>query len=238
MSPIVAPPWRLSGCGYLILLAPAASRREAGGAATGVHPRGGFGVIMVMDYRRSGVGPYRELLYIPGRVSVRAKERGSAVVRTVRGHSISRIYVTSELSRSSGIVNWGIPKEVGRFIWKPVEASTETILVTNEFGAPMLDIEISRRGTVSSRPAERCSIPVSARFLPHTLVQVRGDVVYRTSIRALGRAQLAGGVILRSHARQTEELAARRVLLAFFIPRVFLHFPQAVTLPLAGSQAE
>lgn len=236
-SQVVPPPWGLRGRGYVILLAPGARRRGARGEPAGVRPCGGFGVLMVMDYRRSEVGSYRELLYIPGRISLRTSERGSTAVRTVRGYSISRIYVTSETSRAGGIANWGIPKERGRITWTTAGASSESILVAGESGLPLLGIDITRGGSVLSRFRNRRSLPVSDLFLPHTLVQVLGRVVYRTSIRARGRARLAGRVTLRSYASETEELAGRRVLLAFHLPRFSLRFPAAVRLSLATPAA-
>lgn len=53
----------------------------------------------------SGVGPYRELLFIPGAFHINGRYT----------FSIPKIYVSTETSVNSGIKNWGIPKEVADF---------------------------------------------------------------------------------------------------------------------------
>jgi acetoacetate decarboxylase len=53
----------------------------------------------------SGVGPYKELLFIPGVFHINGRYT----------YSISKIYVSTEASVRSGIENWAIPKEVADF---------------------------------------------------------------------------------------------------------------------------
>ena len=130
-------PWSLTGRGYIVLLR---SPRDA--AATGTPDalatakRSGPALMMFVDYATSGVGPYRELLYIPGRF------------REGDGHhwSITRIVVSSEASVRAGRANWGIPKELADFDLRPAAGGGERITVTRgdrtlaelEFDAPGL----------------------------------------------------------------------------------------------------
>ncbi len=67
--------------------------------------RGGLAAAMLVDYAQSGVGPYRELLFIPGRFALGGRS----------AHSISKIYVSTQASVASGRANWGIPKELAQF---------------------------------------------------------------------------------------------------------------------------
>ncbi len=99
---IVPPPWKLKGDGLILLYRFTAQMLEALNVLTPEMGefRGGIGALMLVDYEESAVGPYRELLLIPGRF----RRDG------VRGWSISHIFVSTQPSIDSGRANWGIPK--------------------------------------------------------------------------------------------------------------------------------
>lgn len=228
-APIVPPPWSLSGRGYLLLLAP---RRNEGGLPRGLHRSrrsGGFGALMIVEYLSSTVGPYREILYIPHGATARCRSSARERAHLLRGHSISRIYVTSEVSRRSGAANWGIPKELGRITWRCSSPKLESILLEDRSGLPLLRVEIARRCALL--PA--CSLPFSSRLLPHTLIQRTPRGVLRTRIAVEGRARLAGRARMESLSPRCAGLASRRILLAFRIPRALLRFPDGERLPVA-----
>lgn len=93
-SQIAPPPWDLVGCGAILLL-------RSGGASA----RAALGASMAfVDYERSGVDPYLELLHVP-----RFTRSGATV-----GPTIDRIWVTSQRSVISGRANWGIPKDLAQ----------------------------------------------------------------------------------------------------------------------------
>ncbi|GAA5977846.1 hypothetical protein JCM11641_006089 [Rhodosporidiobolus odoratus] len=74
---------------------------------------GGCGVVMVLRYESSAVGPYDELIYIPGLFS-----RKSTAGEKVKYHfSITRIYVSEDVSTINGRRNWSIPKHRASFKW-------------------------------------------------------------------------------------------------------------------------
>lgn len=240
---LVPPPWRLTGRGYVLVLAPIAGRNRDLGDGRRLHPvriLGGFGLLLAVDYRSSDVGPYREILYIPGYASVHvaaAHGFGSArAPRVLRGHSITQIYVTTQSSRESGIANWGIPKRVGRITWESPTPRGRMIRLSSEEGVPLLEIQIASQRKGGRPDSNTRALPVSSRYLPHTLLQVAQSVAYVTTIEAIGRASLARRVHLRSLAPQTEEMASRRVIACFRVPTIHLRFPEAETFPL-GRQA-
>lgn len=103
-------PWQLTGRGYIAALRfdpkaldndrfmPASLRQRRTG--------GRLGYLMLVDYQDSPVGPYHELLFIPGRYRL-ANGR--------KRYSISRIFVSSQNSVVNGRQNWGIPKDLAEF---------------------------------------------------------------------------------------------------------------------------
>ncbi|KAF5371775.1 hypothetical protein D9758_003367 [Tetrapyrgos nigripes] len=67
---------------------------------------GGVGMMLLVQYTESPVGPYDELIYIPGKW----KYPDGTV-----GARISRIYVSTKESTENGRRNWNIPKVVADF---------------------------------------------------------------------------------------------------------------------------
>ena len=89
---------------------------------------GGFGSVMLVDYQTSNVGPYRELLFIPGQFQFGSK----------RYYAITKIYVSTQISVENGRINWAIPKEIADF---HISADRQTFAVTHE-GKSILDLNI------------------------------------------------------------------------------------------------
>lgn len=172
---------------------------------------------MLLDYSSSDAGPYRELLYIPGRASVR-------VPRRVRGHSISHIFVTTELSRDSGEENWGIPKQLGGIDWGSPREGRREILLSDAAGHPVFGVRLRSRPRGGDHAA-RLALPFSHRFLPRTLVQTSKGALYTTSIEATGRVRPITGVSMIGYDPLGEEIADRRIAAAFQIVQVQLLFP-------------
>jgi len=103
-EPFHAPPWNLTGRGYVVVMRFTQDflRTQAfldDGLRSSL--RGTMAYWMFVDYRTADCGPYRELLFIPGRC------------RFSQGRflTISRIYVSTSASVINGQRNWGIPKE-------------------------------------------------------------------------------------------------------------------------------
>ncbi|PWI71341.1 hypothetical protein PCL_11435 [Purpureocillium lilacinum] len=127
---VVPPPWTLNGDVYCISwwTSGAAARKlpkhaysplEAGtdfANPPGSHPVGGLSMIQIIRYRDSPVGPYDELLVVPG--SFDWSRDGPDGRREVgRNPRITRIYVSQKHTCYNGRVNWNCPKHLARFDW-------------------------------------------------------------------------------------------------------------------------
>lgn len=126
---------------------------------------------MLVDYRESPVGAYRELLFIPGKF------------RTPHGkhYCITRIIVDSEASTRSGRANWGIPKFTGTFSTEKT-GDTECIRVFDGSGNCGFDIRLRAGGL---------RFPVSTALMPLHLYQEMEGVRYLTTPKGSGSGRLA-----------------------------------------------
>lgn len=138
-------PWDLNGMGIMhFFWGPRRLDPFSGEMVSGL---GGF---IIARYDQSPVGPYNELLYIPGRHKLDGKSN----------FFISKIYVDSIESVVSGQSNWGIPKElatinIGRL-------GKEIVVNAARDGIPFFHCQVS---------PSRISFPVSTRLIPIPLHQ-------------------------------------------------------------------
>jgi hypothetical protein len=122
-------PWQLRADAYAFMLRSAALPVDAS-----VH-RGPWALALFADYHASPVGPYRELLLIPGTITVGGKARPS----------ISKIYVSTRASADNGRDNWGIVKELAAFA---VERRSERLdhLTVRVDGQIAVELTIEKTG--------------------------------------------------------------------------------------------
>ena len=124
--PRVPPPWRLRGSGYVFLFTFEPWFLRNGGflppELIGEHFEGQLGALMLVDYRQSPVGPYRELLFAAGR-NLRWRHHL---------FTISRIYVSTDASAVSGRENWAIPKRTAEFEVVPGKDGAERVIVQRD----------------------------------------------------------------------------------------------------------
>ncbi|QRV93337.1 hypothetical protein RhiJN_21355 [Ceratobasidium sp. AG-Ba] len=130
---------------------------------------GGLGTIQLIRYHTSPVGPYDELLYVPGNMSYKTGPSS-----TISGLSVTRIYVSSTAS----VVNGNIPKQLARFEFtkeddsdplSPVIASVYPALLTSTS-------EFSPEPIFSTRlvPSRRIpNFPLDLARVPHFLLDPR-----------------------------------------------------------------
>jgi Acetoacetate decarboxylase (ADC) len=171
----IAPaPWNLTGDAYIMVYKFSKDFvEEYGFLADYQQDRflGYVGTVMLVDYKTSGVGPYRELLFIPGMFTFDWKKM----------FSISKIYVSSRDSVYNGIENWGIPKEYADFDWQTNADGTEDISVNIE-GKEFFKTTI-KKGFIS--------FPLTTAILPLNVVQkLRKDLII-TNPTAKGKVTLA-----------------------------------------------
>ncbi len=174
VAPSFPAPWSLRGKGYIIIYKFNGDFVEIYGNVPDFlqgHYAGGFGSVMLVDYQESDVGPYGELLFIPGKFSFKGK----------RLDTISKIYVSSQESVVNGKANWGIPKEHAEFKFEKLGSRDERIRI-NLGKTPVAEFVI-RSGILP--------FPVSTRLLPFPLVQLHEGKHFYTSFSGSGTGHFA-----------------------------------------------
>ncbi|RYF64036.1 MAG: acetoacetate decarboxylase [Cytophagaceae bacterium] len=169
------PPWTLTGNGLVLIAHFTETFVRQQGFLDGFQQttyRGWVGTVMLVDYTSSDVGPYCELLFIPGLFNVKGRTT----------FSISKIYVSSQVSVDNGIANWGIPKEQADFTITTLEDGSKTYLVRKD-GNTFFSVRVSAGGL---------SFPVNTKFLPgFQVTQQRGNDLLLTAPSASGTGQFA-----------------------------------------------
>ena len=180
MTPIterlVSAPWTLTGNGYILLYKfPKSFVKENGFLLpeSNLEFTGGFGTIMLVDYHASDVGPYRELLFVPGMFQYGDKKH----------YSITKIYVSSTSSVINGQENWGIPKEFAHFTIEETGHNQEHIQIKRD-GKTFFDMTIR---------SNSMKFPINTHWLPvpHKLVQPWNDKTYITQPDGKGKTSFA-----------------------------------------------
>lgn len=213
----VPAPWRLEGSGLILLLRRDTAERDPRWYAmpdSGEVARPGIGLLIFADYWRSEAGPYRELLFIPGRFRADGRLLWS----------ITRILVSSPESVAGGRGNWGIPKELGAFTLLRDADGSRRLHVAQE-GETVAELSWRPRGV---------EIPVSTRLVPaplRTLVQTRDGREFRLVPSA--RGTMGGARIERLQADPAlfPALTPKQVLAAFSVPGFEMTFPPAEISP-------
>jgi hypothetical protein len=87
---------------------------------------GGLGAIMIIRYTSTPVGPYDEIMLIPGNFTVPQPSEGPPKIPK-KALRIARIYVSQRTTTYNGRLNWNIPKHLARFEFSaPVTKKGET----------------------------------------------------------------------------------------------------------------
>lgn len=168
-------PWNLSGEGYIMLFHFSREFVEKNGflfdALKGKF-MGGFGLVILADYKKSDIGPYRELLFIPGQFKMGVKDY----------YSITKVFTSTEESLESGKANWGIQKELAHFEIENLEDSTQKFSLTKD------SEEIASFVFKSYNP----KFPLSTRFIPNTgFAQIFENKLFVNKIMGTGKAKFA-----------------------------------------------
>lgn len=216
--PLAPAPWSLTGTGYIVLMKlPAAvldDPRHTPPELRGKR-RGGLSTVMLVDYEHSAVGPYRELLYIPGTYAFGGQAR----------QSITRIYVSSMESVVNGRINWGIPKDACDFDYRYGEPD----------GCDRLAASVDGRtfARFTFRPGW-LRLPFASWLVPKfllTLSQIHGGRQFTYAPSARGSIRLAKVVDWSFDAALFPDLAQGRVLACVQVPRFTMGFPVSAVQP-------
>jgi hypothetical protein len=168
-------PWRLTGKAYVVFYnLSAASIRDPGIVPEHLQPLylGGPAAVMLVDYASSNVGPYQELLFIPGRFCLRAHS----------GYTVTQIYVSTPESAFNGRVNWGLPKQVARFETLPVEGKRKKMIRVYDQETLLMAVSLKHG---------RLAFPVWIDPIPFHLLQEMESNIYKTSLKGRGVGHLA-----------------------------------------------
>lgn len=165
--------------------------------------KGGLGYLMLVNYEESPVGPYKELLLIPGKFQPKNKQ------------SISKIYVSSEASTQNGRANWGIPKDTLPFSWESKNGKEHIQMIANE--KVVFDCEISSGGI---------PFPVSTALLPIDLYQNWKGLDFYTKPSGKGWGRLAKVKIKQSDSAFFPPIHEIKPLLAVKVDPFFITFPK------------
>lgn len=216
--PLAPAPWSLTGTGYILLMKlPATVLDDPRHTPPELRGKrcGGLATVMLVDYQDSPVGPYRELLYIPGKFQFGAR----------RYQSITRIYVSSMESVVNGRSNWGIPKDVCSFDYRYGGAD----------GQDRCDASLDGRtfASFTFRPG-RLTWPFSTAIVPRALLQlaqVHGGQQFVYAPSAKGQVQFAKVTDWSFDSRLFPDLAQGRVLACVKVPRFTMGFPVSAVSP-------
>lgn len=175
--------------------------------------RGWIGCVMLVHYHHSPVGPYGELLFIPG------------LFRTLRGmrFSITRIWVDSAQSMAWGRKNWAIPKEMADFHWQAGPGNRQEVRVARD-GKTLLELDYRTWGP---------RLRVNTGLLPIHLIQPQEQASLEVSPRGHGRGQWARIGTLRIDHPDMPDISAYRPVGALRVTDFQMVFPPAT--PVAGT---
>ncbi|MFL0682143.1 MAG: acetoacetate decarboxylase family protein [Algoriphagus aquaeductus] len=201
------PPWTLQGEGILLFFKFKKEWVEEQGhlpAHLKGKFKGGLGYVMLVDYQKSPVGPYHEVLIIPGKF------------RKTRRQAITKIYVDSEASTQNGRNNWGIPKITLPISWKKEKG--KDIITIYSGKEEVFHTEITHGGL---------AFPVSTTLLPIRLCQTLNKVKYYTKPYGNGWGKLAKIKRLDLDPDFFPDIRGITPLFAIKVNPFTIHFPEA-----------
>lgn len=210
-------PWRLSGDAFICALHLPADRLANDPwlpkSLKGKRKPTRTALLMYVNYHSSDIGPYHELLFVPG-VFPFADGR--------RHPCISRILVSTETSVVNGRKNWGIPKEMAAFS-------------VNQEGRT-LDVQVKQDDSLVAELTFRhwpVGLPTFGSLFPErwrTLGQHHDGKTFLYAPLASGLVQPARLINARFNPELFPDLNAARSLFAVRMPNFQMSFPEARVL--------
>ena len=177
--------------------------------------QGGLGTLMLVDYEHSNVGPYQELLLIPGKFSW----------QKFKSYAIARIWVSSNASVVNGRNNWGIPKNIAQFSIATPFPRHETWSVADAEGQTFFQAHLS---------FGRIPIPIHTALLPFPLLQLWQGKHFLTKFSGFGMGRLAKLESLAIHQHIFPDISAKRPLIGLRVDPFHIRFPVPKMIPAMG----
>jgi hypothetical protein len=134
---------------------------------------GGLGAVLYMHYSKSEIGPYEELLFIPGKFCYRGQ----------KNHFISKAYVSTDEAVKFRQDNWSIPTEKATFSNEFLANRFENV-TTYVNGEDVASFEL-RTGRIRFRVG-------TSRFFSFSLMQLHGDEPVKLNYSGAITAKFAG----------------------------------------------
>lgn len=213
---VVAPaPWTLTGNGYIFLYRFPKEIIKKNGFLSDYQQdsfRGLLGSIMFVDYHTTPVGPYQELLFIPGLFKMLDRNT----------FSISKIYVSSFESVWNGIENWGIPKEKCDFDIQKNKNNTDH-LTASLAGNPFFEATL-KRGKIS--------FPLTTGIFPLRITQRLGNQMVYTKPSAKGKAYFAKLQDCKINSELFPGISKLKPLAVLVVENFSMTFPEAEFIPI------
>lgn len=216
---LVPAPWELSGQAYVISVRMPREVLEHESfipAGLAHASRSSTAYLMFVDYAQSNIGPYRELLYIPGKLRF----------GTDRFLSITRIYVSSWESVINGENNWGIPKDRCDFEVSYGKDGIERIALTAVDGTRFAELELQTRGL---------PLPALGHLVPERyrkLAQLKDGKRYTYAPKARGWFKFARVRNLKFDSRYFPDLSKGTAVRAIKLTHFDMVFPVARITPM------
>jgi hypothetical protein len=198
-------PWKLKGTGYIVLYKFTKSEIQKDIFLPDKLKKnftGGLAAMMLVDYHKSNVGPYKELLFIPGKFRYKNNKK----------NTISKIFVSTIESVVNGINNWAIPKEIAEISFKK-----HNILVSKE-SELILDIKFKEY---------KIKFPVNTAFIPFPLVQEKDGKAFYTQFKGKGWGKFIKIESLKVNTTFFPDLNNKKPLLAIKVENFKIEFPKA-----------
>ena len=159
--------------------------------------------MMLVDYQESPVGPYKELLFIPGKFGEEKLQ------------SITTIFVDSVASTVHGRANWAIPKQTADFNWQ------------KEKGLDQVDVSLNGKQVFrASIRSGGIPFPMSTALLPIQLRQELDDQVFFTQPEGKGWGKLARIQEVDLDPQLFPDIRGIKPLLALRVSPFTLTFPK------------
>lgn len=209
-------PWHLKGRGFILMYRfPEAFIRDSCFLPEEwkILKWTGIGFVMLVDYTDSPVGPYHELLIMPGKARIDKR----------KSRTVSRIYVDTFESMYDGRSNWGLPKEVTDFKW--TQKDRRHLIQAGSFGS-----WFEMRLEVGSIP-----FPIHSRMLPLRLHQELDGMKYSVTPVASGTGRFCLVKDVKVDPYYFPELNMLEPLAAIYVDPFRMTFPAARIEKTAGS---
>lgn len=200
-------PWKLYGNGYIFLYKFDKSFLANQNLSLDLDSfAGGLGAVMLVDYLDSNVGPYKEILFIPGKF----------IINNKKWNNIPKIYVSTQDSVVNGKENWGIPKEQADFVFTAKGASKKEVKIS-------IGNEDFFKATLKSFGPK---FPVTTSFIPFPLMQKHGKDYLQTTFSGKGWGRLVKIEDMDIDPKYFPNIIERKPLLVVEVQNFNIVFPE------------